>query len=229
MNIKIFNIIFIVTVLLFSASFVFLKKEAIACEIAPLTSFKEIYPNVYVDNSVSLKQQNNLIQYINEATHRVTHVYGTPKSSPRIIATNKKSYSKYGFNPTGMQSSGFSRECVFLGEKGINTDVIAHELVHAEVRFRTTLFIELTQLPAWFIEGTGIRVDYREPFLLKNINVTHYDVTNIKSVFFFYNFKNTDVKSYQAARVAIEQIEPKDLYKNLARLNKGESFTSVFE
>ena len=42
-----------------------------------------------------------------------------------------------------MQRSGFFRECIFLGPKGLNTDVIAHELVHAEVRHRTNLFVEL--------------------------------------------------------------------------------------
>lgn len=225
---RILKVSFIIFLLFFIASFLFFKKEAIACEAINLVGFAEISPDVYVDSSLNNQQLLSLNDTINQAYDRVEQMYGATTSSARIIVTHHTDYIKFGLNPTGMQKSGFFRECVFLGPKGLNTDVIAHELVHAEVRYRTDFLVEHTELPAWFIEGTGIKVDYRAPFLIENIHVSQDDVDKIKSVFFFHQFSNTSVKSYQAARIAIEAFEPKKLYVGLERLNNGENFEEVF-
>lgn len=212
----------------FIASFVFLKKDAIACEFVEIAGFTEVSPNLFIDHSIDKQQQFNLLNAVETAFQRVDNTYGPSTSNPRIIATTDEKYANYGFNPTGMQSTGFTRECIFLGPKGLNTDVIAHEIVHAEVRHRTNLYVELTQLPAWFIEGTGIKVDYRKPFLLENIELTDDDVTKVKSVFYLKDFPNTNVKYYQASLLAVEPMPAKTMYERLARLNNGEQFEDVF-
>ena len=218
----------LVSVVVFISLFVTFKKEAIACEAIHASHFEEIHPNVFTDSTVTNKQIASLLASITLAHKRINQMYGEMSAVPRIIATNSLAYQKFGLNPTGMQSSGFARECIFLGPKGMNVDVIAHELVHAEVRYRTDLFTELTQLPAWFIEGTAIKVDYRTPFLIENIALTEQEITQIKSVFFLHDFKSSHVKSYQASRMAIEELDPQALYSGLARLNKGERFEEVF-
>lgn len=218
--------IFIIT--FFIASLGFFKKDAIACELIGISHFNEASPDFYVDQSIDTQKQIELSHAVEDAFKRVTDIYGAPTSNPRIIATAQTKFDKFGFNPTGMQSSGFFRECIFLGPKGLNTDVIAHELVHAEVRHRTNLFVELTQLPAWFIEGTGIKADFRKPFLLDNIDVKNDDVTKVKSVFYLSDFPNTKVKYYQASLIAVEPMNPKDMYRGLERLNNGEQFEDVF-
>ncbi|RUO69604.1 hypothetical protein [Idiomarina ramblicola] len=225
---RIFKILLSVFILLLFASFIFFKKDAIACEMIGQTHFSKISTNLYVDDSLDEAQKSNLIEAINDAIERVSNVYGNPISSPRIIATTEDKYSSFGFNPTGMQASGFFRECIFLGPKGLNTDVIAHEFVHAEVRYRTGPLVELTQLPAWFIEGTGIKVDYRRPFLLENIEITEEELAKVKSIFFLSDFPNTSVKYYQASRIAVEPMHTKSLYSGLERLNNGEKFEVVF-
>lgn len=179
-----------VFITLFLASFGVFKKDAIACELVGISHFNEVSPNLYIDQSIDNLQQSSLSNSVQAAVEIVSDIYGTPTSNPRIIATAETKHAKFGFNLTGMQSSGFFRECIFLGPKGLNTDVLAHELVHAEVRHRTDLFVELTQLPAWFIEGTGIKADFRKPFLLENIDVTNDDVNKIKSVFYLSNLRS---------------------------------------
>ncbi|TMP27750.1 hypothetical protein CWB99_13745 [Pseudoalteromonas rubra] len=222
------KIILLVFLAFFMLSFGYFKKDAIACELIGVAQFYEVSPNLYVDKSIDNLQQGKLANAIEAAVKRVSDVYGAPTSNPRIIATAEAKYAKFGFNPTGMQTSGFFRECIFLGPKGLNTDVVAHELVHAEVRHRTNLLVELTQLPAWFIEGTGIQVDYRAPFLLENIDVTNEDVTKIRSVFYLSDFPNTNVKYYQASLIAVKPMNPKNMYTALERLNNGEQFEDVF-
>lgn len=213
----------------FLLSFVYFQKAALACELVGISHFNEVSPDVFIDQSLTPAQQVHLLQDIQRAVNRVTEVYGVPIATPRIIASEDAQYKTLGFNPTGMQTSGFFKECVFIGPKGLNTDVIAHELVHAEVRFRTNLWAELTQLPAWFIEGTGIQVDYREPFLQENIAVSSDDIAHIKSVFYLSDFPNTSVKYYQASLQAVKPMNPKYLYTGLQRINDGEPFATVFE
>ena len=225
---KILKVFILVIAAVFITSFGYFKKNAIACELIGLSHFHEVAPNLYVDQSINNLQQIELSDAVQAAVKRVSDIYGVPTSNPRIIATAETEYGKFGFNSTGMQSSGFVRECIFLGPKGLNTDVVAHELVHAEVRHRTNLFVELTQLPAWFIEGTGIKVDYRKPFLLENIDVTNDDVAKIKSVFYLSDFPNTNIKYYQASLIAVKPLNPKKMYLGLERLNNGEQFVDVF-
>lgn len=226
---KLIRLSAVVVLAIFLASFTYFKKEAIACEFIGFTHFTEVSDNVYVDQSISPVQQVTLVETVQAAVQRVSDIYGAPTSNPRIIATSETHYGKLGFNPTGMQSSGFFHECIFLGPKGLNVDVVAHELVHAEVRHRTTLLVELTQLPAWFIEGTGIKVDYRPPFLLQNMAVSEAELAHIKSVFYLSDFPNTKVEYYQASRMAVEPMNPKLMYEGLERVNKGESFKEVFK
>ena len=225
---KMLKTLTIVFIAFFIASFGYVKKDAIACDLIGISHFNEVSPDIYVDQSIDSPKQVELSHALEAAVNRVADIYGTPTSNPRIIATAETKYSKFGFNSTGMQSSGLFRECIFLGSKGLNTDVIAHELVHAEVRHRTNLFVELTQLPAWFIEGTGIKADYRKPYLLENIDVKSDDVAMIKSVFYLNDFPRTTAKYYQASLIAIEPMNPKDMYRGLERLNKGEQFEDVF-
>ncbi|WP_194868595.1 hypothetical protein [Pseudoalteromonas sp. PPB1] len=225
---KVLKLAAVVLISFFVAACGFFKKEAIACELIGSTHFSEVSPNLYIDQSIDSQQQVNLAHAIQTALERVSHVYGAPTSDPRIIATAETKYAKFGFNPTGMQSTGFFRECIFLGPKGLNADVVAHELVHAEVRHRTNLFVELTQLPAWFIEGTGILVDYRAPFLAQNIDLKHDELTDIKSVFYLSDFPNTQVEYYLASLMAVKPMNPKAMYSGLERLNNGEQFEDVF-
>ena len=180
---KILKILTVVFITFFIASFGYFKKDAIACELIEVSHFNEVSPNLYVDQSIDSLKLVELSNAVQAAAKRVSDIYGTPTSNPRIIATAETNYAKFGFNPTGMQNSGLFRECIFLGPKGLNIDVIAHELVHAEVRHRTNLFVELTQLPAWFIEGTGIKADYRKPFLLENIDFPSQAVSDFDDLF----------------------------------------------
>lgn len=227
-SLKLFKVFILISGFGFIFSVLFQSKEAITCELIAFSDFDELQPDVYVDSTLGDVDRKNLLKVIIEGTKRVDSIYGKSESSPRYIATKNEEYARYGLNLTGMHKTAFFRQCIFLGPRGLNTDVVAHELVHAEVSYRADFLTQLTKLPIWFIEGTGVKVDYRKPLLLNNIELDKSKVEDIKKVFFSYNFSNTSIPSYQASRLAIESIEPKLLYEGLERLNKGESFEDVF-
>lgn len=221
------SVVVLITIWLLVSGLYF-NKETLACELVGYSHFEEIGNNVFVDQSINVAQQVQLVTFINKAKDRVAQVYGEPESNVRFIFSNDDLYWKLGFNKTGMQRSSLNKECVFIGPNGMNVDVISHEFVHAEVRHRLDFWTEILVVPAWFIEGTAIIVDHRTPFLAENIHLTEQQIENVKKVFYLSDFPNTSVIHYQASKVAVEQLEIGKLYSSLERLNQGASFNEVF-
>ncbi|WP_339142467.1 hypothetical protein [Pseudoalteromonas galatheae] len=217
-------ILILLCITTFLSIFIF-NKEALACEITPFMGFKETYPEIYADDSMKKTEQGNFIELVQKAKKRVDEAFGKMSSNPRYIVSKKSTYWKFGFNPTGMARSSLFRECVFIGPKGINIDVIAHETAHAEVFHRANFFTKNFKMKPWLLEGSGTYVDYRHPLLLENINI---DSSKVNQVMELSDFSPREIWAYQASRVAFEKIDPKKLYEGIDRLNSGESFDAVF-
>ncbi len=223
MNIlKLFLLILCVAV---PSAVLFYNKAALACEMAPFIGFEAVQAELYVDASLSNAQRENLIAQVHQAKNRVDAAFGKMQSSPRYIVSKNHAYQQVGFNSTGMARSALLRECVFIGPKGMNVDVIAHETAHAEVFHRASFFTKNFKIKPWLLEGSGTYVDYRAPLLLENINIERAQVSRVMGL---SDFSPKDTWAYQASRVAFERIDPKTLYKGIERLNSGESFDTVF-
>lgn len=205
-----------------------MNRDAFACELIPMLGFSPIAADVYVDDSIAIEHRQHILSTIAAGTLRVNNYYGAPLSGPRYIVTNRTDHIAFGLNPTAMQRSGLTRECIFLGPKGQNIDVVAHELVHAETRYRVSLLREMVALPTWFIEGIATVVDQRQPLLPQNIDLTEEQIAAIKQVHFALQWDVFNPSHYQAARMAIRPLQPKQLYPKLARIDQGESFAEVF-
>lgn len=207
------------------SSLLLFNKDGLACEAAPLIGFEEIESEIYVDATLSPVDRETLLALVKSAKARVNHAFGEMISFPRYIVTKDTKYSAFGFNSTGMARSALLRECVFIGPKGINVDVIAHETSHAELFHRATFYTKNFKIKPWLLEGSGTYVDYREPLLLSNISLDSLTVAHVKSL---SDFSSSDIQAYQASRVAFEKFDPKKLYEGIERLNQGESFDTVF-
>ncbi|HCU67310.1 MAG TPA: hypothetical protein DF774_16295 [Rheinheimera sp.] len=218
--------IIITTTFIFSlSSLLFFNKDGLACEAAPLLGFEEIETEIYVDATLSQIDRETLSVLVKNAKARVNNAFGEMISFPRYIVTKDSKYTALGFNSTGMARSALLRECVFIGPKGINVDVIAHETSHAELFHRANFYTKNFKIKPWLLEGSGTYVDYREPLLLSNISLDSLTVEHVKSL---SDFSSSDTQAYQASRVAFEGVDPKKLYDGIEKLNQGESFDTVF-
>ena len=222
---KSFKLIITITGIFVISSFLFYNKDGLACEAGPFIGFEEVQSEIYVDSSLSQIERGALLVLIKNAKERVSDAFGEMSSFPRYIVTKDLKYSRFGFNSTGMARSTILRECIFIGPKGINVDVIAHETSHAEVFHRTTFFTKNFKIKPWLLEGSGAFVDYRQPLLLDNITLDNSIVEHVKSL---SDFSSSDIQAYQASRVAFKEVNPEKLYEGLERLNQGESFKAVF-
>ena len=207
------------------------QRHALACEILPALSYRQITSDVFVANDISAQQAKLINELIAAASARISQVYGTPASTPRFVITaDAKGAARLGANETASMHRMPWRSCIVIGPKGQNVDVIAHEWLHGEIQQRVGWLRFLTEIPVWFDEGAALTLDYRAPFLPENINLAEADVTavqQLKSGRLF--FANNVRQHYQAARLAVAPlIRPQQFFNDLAQIAAGESFDKVF-
>jgi len=218
----------VLSFILFGAPLYFFK-GAIACEIAGPLGYKEILPNVFVAKNDSRDVQG--LEFFNYGAVRVSDMFGEMNAVPTVILTSDKNESNKFF-ASDTATSHFSpfNNCLVIGPKGQNVDVVAHELVHAEIYSRLGWLTQLLKMPRWFEEGVSLMVDFREPFLIENISMNKAEVEAVKNLFYGHQFYNENAfNNYRAARLAVESVDKNEFYANLERMKKGESFDVVFD
>lgn len=200
------------------------QRHAIACELIEYSDYEKISPNVYASPSFSLAKKEHLLSLIESAKSRVSSTFGPMVSNPKVVVVADESEaSAFGSNPYGRALLTPLGQCIIFGAKGHNVDVVAHEHVHAEIHKRVGWFNYLLDVPLWFNEGIALLVDFREPYLIENIDLRREELNTIRNGSFDFS-----VPSYQAARVLVDSVKKLQLYANLAKLKDGQSFESVF-
>ncbi|MFK7863435.1 MAG: hypothetical protein AB8B95_04310 [Pseudohongiellaceae bacterium] len=202
----------------------FSQRHALACELIQYSNYTKLSPRIFVSQSFNAEKQQRLLSLIESATARVDTTFGQPISEPTIVVVaNEDEASDFGTNPYGSTLLSPLGECVIIGYKGHNIDVIAHEYVHAEVHHRIGWLNYLLGVPIWFSEGIALLVDFREPYTIKNIDLESEFIGRVRAGSFDFS-----VASYQAAKVLLNNIDTAQLYENLELLKNGQSIENVF-
>ena len=94
------------------------------------------------------------MQEIGAARARVAEYLGSLRASPRIVASK---------DATGTYMTPFC-DCIVLGPRGRNVDVISHELVHTELNARVGFLRRTFSIPTWFDEGMALHADLRPAY-----------------------------------------------------------------
>ncbi len=202
----------------------FTQRHALACKFIEYSNYSEIAPNIFVSDSFNLNQKDKLLSKITLGKSRVNTTFGQMISNPKVVfTTNESEASVFGSNIYGSALLTPLGQCIVFGSKGQNIDVIAHEYTHAEVHHRVGWLKHLLNVPIWFNEGVALLVDFRKPYLLKNIDLSSKEVEFVKN-----NKFNFSIGNYQAARVLVDSIDKSNLYQNLEKLKQGQDINSVF-
>lgn len=200
------------------------QRHALACEFVGFSDYAEIAPNIFASASFDKNQIEESLSVIQLSQSRINNVFGTMASFPKmVIAATEVEAASFGSNLYGSALLSPLGQCVVIGPSGNNVDVIAHEIAHAEVHFRVGWLNHMLNVPIWLNEGLALLVDYREPYLMENINLTQKEIDAVKNNSFDFS-----IKSYQASRVLVKSIEPTQLYRNLEKLKDGQDISRVF-
>ncbi|MCC5852644.1 MAG: hypothetical protein JJU30_07400 [Alkalimonas sp.] len=208
----------------------FSQRHALACEAVGFYGYQQLAPNIFASPGVGNQEQ--VLSVIQGGKQRVESTFGPMIAAPKIvIVATKAEAARLGANSTASAHYTPLGTCIILGPNGQNVDVAAHELVHAEVGQRVGWFRHWLEIPVWFNEGVALMADHREPFLIDNIAISQEAIDAVKTLKTgraFFAGANTH-QHYVAARVAVNDLEPLQLYQQLERIRKGERFDAVFE
>lgn len=211
------------------------QRHALACSLLDYSRFQPIGTRLYFDPSTSEEHRARLLDTLNAAKRRNENIFGALVAEPTILITDSpRAASTYGANEFGTTLKSALGQCIIIGPRGQNTDVMAHELMHAEVAHRAGLLATVLRMPIWFDEGVALMVDYRERYDPDLIDLPDGAVDHVKSLTSYDQFYGNarTIENYQAARLAVgelfDRMDTFDFYEKLEQVRGGESFDIVF-
>lgn len=207
--------------------------------------FTQIQDNVYIDQSYQ-KDSAEILSIIDEAKARVSDFWGEPEGKPTIIISgNQKKLAKLGWtgNPalTTTFVLGGAHSYVVVSPNGLNVDVAAHELTHAELheRLYKTKMFPSALVPIWFDEGVAMQNDYREKYnedawmvaTDNGANITNF--ADLETAGQFFN-KDNEIRSYNyiisrhEVNHWIERHGIEELITLINNVNAGKDFNGLY-
>jgi len=182
------------------------------------------------DNSLSPDH----IELLQQARLRIESKFGSLQSKPSIYFFDQENeYWPLRLNAYGSTSFLGYKTCVAIGPKGQNVDVVAHELMHAEIEKRVGYWGRALRIPVWFDEGLAMQVDFRERYDIKNFKQTDNVTALISSSDFYSANRETLTYHYAAAKEEVStwlsRYDDSKIYDVLSEIGRGTSFNSVWE
>jgi len=203
-----------------------------ASSILPLTRLKD---GALVESRSSDPDQPAVVQrLLLNAKGRIGEIFGEPQSIPIVVFFNSStSFWPFRLNEYGSTQFIGAKTCVFIGPKGQNVDVIAHELMHAEIADRIGVWAKFTDLPTWFDEGLAMQVDFRPEYDVAG--GTNFEAQSVRALRSASEFFVPDSKqltnNYASAKAEvalwIERVGYSHVYAQLERMRRGELFEIV--
>lgn len=214
---------------------VFMKKAAFLVVFAiagvlAIFSYPASAACIITGGSAYSETQAELIQ---KARSRIEAKFGAMQARPMVYFFDQdKKYWPLKLNPYGSTSFLGYKTCIAIGPHGQNVDVVAHELMHAEIVKRAGFWVRNSKIPVWFEEGLAMQVDFRERYNLQQHQNAEF-VTKLRSRHeFFTTDSKALVHNYAAAKSEVNAwLSHKDkfsVYKNLSDIKQGASFDTIW-
>jgi len=231
----IFGTVFLSTALVFKAK--------LKCLLIDHTEYERIAESVYVHPNMDDWDRAMLLRTVIGSRERLAHFFGSVTSQPVIIA---------GHVPEVMEDFGADRSApgmnyltpfgsfVIIGPKGLNLDVVSHELAHAELGQRLGWWKKRQQVPAWFDEGLALMLDHRYRgtermwHTLTNSGKKAPSLTELSNMSDFNRFSQiSPIISYVTAKKEVarwwEHVGLKGLEQLITDLKQGQDFLVSYQ
>lgn len=203
-----------------------------ASGVMPLTRLSD---GVLVETGSSHPDQPAVVQrLLSNAKGRIGEAFGDPRSVPTVVFFNSAtSFWPLQLNEYGSTQFIGPKTCVLIGPKGRNVDVVAHELMHAEIADRIGVRAKFADLPTWFDEGLAMQVDFRPEYDLAEGG--DHDTKSVRALrsarAFFAPDSQQLTNNYASAKAEVAawtaRVGDASVYAQLERMRRGEAFESV--
>lgn len=232
-----FLLVFLITIPIAAfAHFIIFTQES-RCILIDYTDFKKD-GSLYFNPNIQQNKIDTLKSLINIASSRMEEFWGQKKCNPKFIyCDNLKDFKKYG-SPylvpavTHLKLGSY----IVISNEGIDLDIIAHEMTHAEFYERIGFYNWSFKIPKWFDEGLAMQNDYRDYYSEDTLKARSGNYNNLPDI---KNFKKDNqfndgsreqiMLNYMTAKHLLRNwYSKKKLEKLIKDLNSGKSFEQAF-
>lgn len=188
----------------------------------------------FVEQTVSTAQRQRVSALRREATGRINAFVGAAVARPVVVVLDDPAALwPIQFNRHASTVFGGTRACVVVGPEGRSLDVLAHELMHAEVFERVGPWRKAMAVPTWFDEGLAMQLDHRAKYDAGPQDTATDSVRSLASASAFFAGTDAELTAHYAfAKVEVSRwvarIGPGDIATRLARLKAGTDFHCVW-
>jgi len=195
---------------------------------------------LYFNSNTPKNKIDSVRSLIELASQRVAAFWGQKTSDPAFIYCDSESdFTKYGspFSVPALTHIKLGAHIV-ISNQGVDLDIIAHEISHAEFYERIGFYNWTFKIPTWFDEGLAMQNDYRDYYSEDTLKVRsdNYknmpDVKKLRSGKLFNETGTHDqvMLNYMAAKHEVKLWYSKEkLDKLIKDINAGKSFDEAFK
>lgn len=220
------------------ASSAFAYSHVIFLSTIKYSGFNNISDNIYIDPEIKKTEYKRIFSLLDKSKSRIINKFGSFTASPVIVVTGTpENANKYGLGTfPGKAFAAPWQEYVVINHQVHDINLMAHELMHAQLREILGYWAYQTKIPTWFDEGIAMQVDLREQYDVDYQSFSQQELNRVKTLNnpskFWTSSKEQDIQNYRTAKAAVQEIltkhSPKELYSMLLKIRQGEKFKSVF-
>lgn len=216
------------------ATLVFAIPGTTACAFVGAREFESLSDKTLIEPQSSSRDRAKIQELLSAARERIGTTFGPPQAKPIVVfLQNAEAFWPLSLNAHGSTNFVGDRACVIVGPKGQSVDVVAHELMHAELADRVGYWRRLIEIPTWFDEGVAMQVDYRPRYdLPSGMPVKTNYVRNLETAHAFFKSSGSElVHNYASAKYEVAHwlsgIGRQNFYQRLEHIQNGEKFDTV--
>ncbi|MBY3620627.1 hypothetical protein HGO21_13815 [Acinetobacter sp. CUI P1] len=205
-----------------------LNPQPVHAMMVDFTSMEELDDRVYVEPDIPKNIEYLILNDLEQSKERISGIFDGLHSTPTMLfVQSPQALKKYAQkNRTGQTYHTYWGHYIVIGPDGFNEDVIAHELLHSELRTRLK---NKDKVPVWFDEGLATVVDHR---YIRNEYLSLDHINDLSSRDAFY--EPSQVKeNYEIAHSEVARwfgiVGKSGLAELIDGLNKGGAFNELYK
>lgn len=139
---------------------------------------------LYYNSNTSKNEVDSVKTLIELASVRVAQFWGQKNGNPKFIyCESQEDFNKFG-SPFPVQALTHIKfgSYVVISHQGLDMDIIAHEISHAEFYERIGFYNWSFKIPRWFDEGLAMQNDNRDYYSEDTLKLKSNDYQNLPDV-----------------------------------------------
>lgn len=239
-----FNLIFLILLVSMPVYFFQFNSFGYALTV-PLRGYTKATDNVYIDKNFK-SDRDTVLEILETAENRVTQFWGSIEDQPEIIISDdENTLRRLGWTGSPALTTTAvlfgAHNYILISPDGLNVDVLAHELTHAELHYRLYRgkILSAALIPVWFDEGVATQNDYRSDYSdasWKDATDGGKNVTDFAALKTPKEFYNPDINvrrynyiiSKHEVGIWMKSHKIDDLIRLADAINAGETFDSQY-